>query len=136
MRSAKASPERSARALAERLVLACALSVGVFAQTPQRPQYPALPSETPPTFKPVTDSFDYDRRDVMIAMRDGVKLHTVILVPKGARRAPILFTRTPYNANEGIAQVLFFQGDEPCERSYKDKKGKYQAQRGVTLPKL
>jgi len=39
-------------------------------------------------------------------------------------------------ANEGIAQVLFFQGEEPCERSYKDKKGKYQAQRGVTLPKL
>ena len=39
-------------------------------------------------------------------------------------------------ANEGIAQVLFFQSDEPCEISYKDKKGKYQAQRGVTLPKL
>ncbi len=39
-------------------------------------------------------------------------------------------------ANEGIAQVLFFQGDEPCARSYKDKKGKYQAQRGVTLPRL
>jgi dCTP deaminase len=39
-------------------------------------------------------------------------------------------------ANEGIAQVLFFQGDEPCAVSYKDKKGKYQAQRGVTLPKL
>jgi dCTP deaminase len=39
-------------------------------------------------------------------------------------------------ANEGIAQVLFFQGDEPCDVSYKDKKGKYQAQRGVTLPKL
>jgi len=39
-------------------------------------------------------------------------------------------------ANEGIAQVLFFQGDEPCLVSYKDKKGKYQAQRGVTLPKL
>ena len=39
-------------------------------------------------------------------------------------------------ANEGIAQVLFFQGDEPCEISYKDKKGKYQAQRGVTLPKI
>ena len=39
-------------------------------------------------------------------------------------------------ANEGIAQVLFFQSDEPCERSYKDKKGKYQAQRGVTLPKI
>ena len=39
-------------------------------------------------------------------------------------------------ANEGIAQVLFFQSDEPCERSYADKKGKYQAQRGVTLPKI
>ena len=39
-------------------------------------------------------------------------------------------------ANEGIAQVLFFQGDEPCEVSYRDKKGKYQAQTGVTLPKI
>jgi dCTP deaminase len=39
-------------------------------------------------------------------------------------------------ANEGIAQVLFFQSDEPCEMSYKDKKGKYQAQTGVTLPKI
>ena len=39
-------------------------------------------------------------------------------------------------ANEGIAQVLFFQSDEPCEMSYADKKGKYQAQRGVTLPKI
>lgn len=39
-------------------------------------------------------------------------------------------------ANEGIAQVLFFQSDEPCELSYADKKGKYQAQRGVTLPKI
>jgi putative CocE/NonD family hydrolase len=75
-------------------------SVAVFAQAPQRPQYPTLPSETPPAFKPVTDSFDYERRDVMIAMRDGVKLHTVILVPKGSRRAPILLTRTPYNATE------------------------------------
>jgi dCTP deaminase len=39
-------------------------------------------------------------------------------------------------ANEGIAQVLFFQSDESCEVSYKDKSGKYQAQRGVTLPKI
>jgi len=39
-------------------------------------------------------------------------------------------------ANEGIAQVLFFQSDEACEVSYKDKSGKYQAQRGVTLPKI
>ncbi len=39
-------------------------------------------------------------------------------------------------ANEGIAQVLFFEGDEPCEITYKDKKGKYQNQRGITLPKI
>jgi dCTP deaminase len=39
-------------------------------------------------------------------------------------------------ANEGIAQVLFLQGDEPCERSYADKKGKYLKQVGVTLPKI
>jgi dCTP deaminase len=39
-------------------------------------------------------------------------------------------------ASEGIAQVLFFEGDEPPEVSYKDKAGKYQAQRGITLPKL
>ena len=37
-------------------------------------------------------------------------------------------------ANEGIAQVLFFQSDEPCEVSYADKKGKYLKQREVTLP--
>ena len=39
-------------------------------------------------------------------------------------------------ANEGIAQVLFFEGDEPCNISYAGKKGKYQAQIGVTLPKV
>ena len=39
-------------------------------------------------------------------------------------------------ANEGIAQVLFFQSDEVCEVSYADKKGKYQRQQGLTLPKL
>jgi dCTP deaminase len=39
-------------------------------------------------------------------------------------------------AHEGIAQVIFFQSDEPCARSYKDKQGKYQAQRGVTLPRI
>ena len=39
-------------------------------------------------------------------------------------------------ANEGIAQVLFFQSDEPCDISYRDKRGKYQAQQGVTLPRI
>lgn len=39
-------------------------------------------------------------------------------------------------ANEGIAQVLFFESDEACEISYADKKGKYQSQVGITLPKI
>jgi hypothetical protein len=38
-------------------------------------------------------------------------------------------------ANEGVAQMLFFESDEVCETSYKDRGGKYQGQRGVTLPK-
>jgi len=62
------------------------------------PAAPDLPSESPTKFTTVTDAFDYVKRDVMIPMRDGVKLHTVILVPKGARNAPILLTRTPYSA--------------------------------------
>ena len=62
--------------------------------------YPDFPSETPAKFAPVTGSFDHTRREVMIPMRDGVRLHTVILVPKGAKGAPILLTRTPYNASE------------------------------------
>ncbi|MCA9885486.1 MAG: dCTP deaminase [Anaerolineae bacterium] len=39
-------------------------------------------------------------------------------------------------ANEGLAQVLFFEADEPCDTSYADKKGKYQGQTGVTAPRL
>ena len=39
-------------------------------------------------------------------------------------------------ANEGIAQVLFFEADEPCEISYADKKGKYQSQQSIVLPKI
>jgi len=39
-------------------------------------------------------------------------------------------------SNEGLCQILFFQGDEACEVSYKDKSGKYQKQSGIVLPKL
>src|ERR1041384_1334267 len=60
----------------------------------------AAQSETPSRFNPTNYGFNYERRTVMIPMRDGVKLHTVIRVPKGARNAPILLTRTPYNADE------------------------------------
>src|SRR5205809_68202 len=61
--------------------------------------YPALPTEIPAKLKPADGSFDHARRQVMIPMRDGVKLHTVILVPRGAKNAPILLTRTPYDAD-------------------------------------
>jgi putative CocE/NonD family hydrolase len=73
------------------------------APTPPPVMYPALPSETPARFVPTNDGFDYVRREVKIPMRDGVKLHTVILVPKaalGAKAAPILLTRTPYDADK------------------------------------
>ncbi|HZV89359.1 MAG TPA: CocE/NonD family hydrolase [Candidatus Binatus sp.] len=75
----------------------CALSFSRFAFAQSSA---TLPSESPAQVNPTTDSFDYTRRDVMIPMRDGVKLHTVILIPKGAKDAPILLTRTPYNAND------------------------------------
>ena len=90
-----------ARALAPVLPLTLALLLFIapaVAQTPQ--QTPGLPSETPARLEPTNDGFDYIKRDVMIPMRDGVKLHTVILVPKGAKGAPILLTRTPYNATQ------------------------------------
>jgi len=72
--------------------------------TAQKPKTPTLPSETPAKFEPTYDGFDHVRREVKIPMRDGVKLHTVILVPKGALgkgngHAPILLTRTPYDAD-------------------------------------
>jgi uncharacterized protein len=63
-----------------------------------------LKSEIPPVFTANTESFDFVRRTEMIPMRDGVKLYTVILIPRGAGRAPILLTRTPYDADERITQ--------------------------------
>jgi uncharacterized protein len=66
----------------------------------------SLPSEMPDAVHVSADGFDYVRREVMIPMRDGVKLHTVILVPKGAKGAGILLTRTPYNANALTTNAL------------------------------
>ncbi|MEO8375167.1 MAG: CocE/NonD family hydrolase [Sphingomonas bacterium] len=54
--------------------------------------------ERPATLTPSTEGWNFERRSVDVPMRDGVKLHTVILIPKGAQGAPILLTRTPYNA--------------------------------------
>jgi hypothetical protein len=108
------------------------------AQTPAT--YAGLPSETPETLVPATGTFDYDKREVMIPMRDGVKLRTVIVVPKGATRAPILLTRTPYDARvqtghaESAHMARILDGyDNPTEviveggyiRVVQDVRGKY-----------
>src|ERR1700720_430135 len=72
----------------------------IAAQAPA-PSTPAtLANETPTQFMPVTDSFDYARRDVKIPMRDGVKLHTRGMAPSTAKNAPILLPRTPYDATD------------------------------------
>jgi len=56
--------------------------------------------DIPAHYEEPTSSYDYVKRDVMIPMRDGVKLHTVILIPRGAKNAPMILTRTPYNASD------------------------------------
>jgi uncharacterized protein len=86
-----------------------------------------LPSEMPAKFHTAQQSFDYERRRVEIPMRDGVHLHTVILVPRGAHSSPILLTRTPYKADDltnihpsgNLASIL--QGyDNPADVIGKD----------------
>jgi hypothetical protein len=68
------------------------------AALPAGPAAAQVYDERPAVVKPATTGWDYQRRAVDIPMRDGVKLHTVILIPNGARDAPILLTRTPYDA--------------------------------------
>jgi len=88
------------------LVLASLLALSAFAKTAfAQTAEKTLPSETPAKLVPAYSGFDYERREVMIPMRDGVKLHTVILVPQGAKDAPILLTRTPYNASEQTSRA-------------------------------
>src|ERR1700729_291044 len=87
------------RRAAGRFALRCMLLIGLA--PPALPQQ-TLPSEMPATFVPRVEGFDYTKREEMIPMRDGVKLKTVILIPRGAHRAPILLTRTPYGATERI----------------------------------
>jgi hypothetical protein len=82
------------------IVLAISAAGQSNSSAPAQPAYPNYPSETPATLTPAAGSFDYVRREAMIPMRDGVKLYTIILAPKGAKRAPILLTRTPYSAKD------------------------------------
>ena len=66
---------------------------------PLSAQTPAMAPDIPAAkFEASIPNADYVKRVVMVPMRDGVKLYTVIVVPKGAARAPIMLTRTPYNA--------------------------------------
>ena len=83
------------------LCILCALPLSLSLAQTQTPQYPQLPSELPATVASADAISDYTRRVVMIPMRDGVHLNTVILIPKSVtadHKAAIILTRTPYNA--------------------------------------
>ena len=80
-------------------IAAFVLATNAPSQSPSRQSAQAtLANETPTQLKVADTTWGYSLRDVMIPMRDGVRLHTVILIPKGAKNAPILLTRTPYSA--------------------------------------
>jgi len=66
-----------------------------------------LGGDVPKSFAPPRADFQYVRREAMIPMRDGVKLHTVLIVPKAARRAPILLDRSPYSADKAALRGNF-----------------------------
>jgi putative CocE/NonD family hydrolase len=99
---------------------------------------PPLTPDIPAKFVAPTQQAEYERREVMIPMRDGVKLHAVIIVPKGATHAPILLTRTPYNASKraernvstSLAATLPISDDQIAAdggyiRVFEDVRGKY-----------
>lgn len=108
----------------------------------------AAQTEIPKTFSPVTDAFDHERREVMIPMRDGVKLRAVVVIPKGHAAAPIILTRTPYGSTKPTTQassphaaMILPLADEALLdagyiRVYQDVRGRYGSQGDyvMTLP--
>ena len=84
------------------LTLALALCVSADAAFAQQKDLPI--NDVPADFKAPAQPSDFEKRIVMVPMRDGTKLYTVIVVPKGAKGAPILLTRTPYNAAKRAAR--------------------------------
>lgn len=102
-----------------------------------RAQTPPLTPDIPPKFVAPTEANDYVKRIAMIPMRDSVKLYTVIVIPKGAKNAPMLLTRTPYNAAARAERysshsmlATLPQGDEVFVqdgyiRVFQDVRGKY-----------
>ena len=105
-----------------------------------RGQTPPLTPDIPAKYEAPTAAYDYVKRVVMIPMRDGVKLDTVIVIPKMATHAPILLTRTPYNATERARRnrsplmlATLPQGDEVFVadgyiRVFQDIRGKYESE--------
>lgn len=72
--------------------------------------------------------------------RCGIIVNVTPLEPEWEGHVTLEFSNTTplpakIYANEGVAQMIFFESDEPCEISYRDRGGKYQGQRGVTLPR-
>ena len=110
--------------------------IAVSSLAAQQQTTPLTP-DIPARFEAPTTGYDYVKREVMIPMRDGVKLHTVIVVPKGARNAPMLLTRTPYNASARaqrnaspsiVATLTLFDelfAADGYIRIYQDVRGKY-----------
>lgn len=90
--------------LLREVCIVAAVVLGTVAPAQAGKPVGSLPSETPATFTPKTDAYNFVRREAMIAMRDGVKLNTIILIPKGAANAPMLLTRTPYDANARLSR--------------------------------
>ena len=96
-----------------------------------------LPSDIPPDFKVRVLEQDFVRREEMIPMRDGVKLHTLIFIPKGAKDAAIVMSRTPYNVAlydaAASADMLLRAG---YIRVFQDVRGKYGSEGNyvVTMP--
>ncbi len=97
-------------------------------------------ADIPPSFAVPKADYDYVKREAMIPMRDGVKLYTVLVLPKGVKNAPILLTRTPYNASKRAARgnsshmtAVLPQGDEFFAadgyiRVFQDVRGKYKSE--------
>jgi putative CocE/NonD family hydrolase len=107
------------------LAAACAvliLALPAAAQPAQPPgETPYMAPDTPAApFEFPRASYDYAKRTVMIPMRDGVKLYTVIVVPKGAHDAPILLTRTPYNAKKSAERTLSSRADATLSQMDED----------------
>src|SRR5690606_2719576 len=80
------------------LRLSCWLLPALLLAAPAGAQTAPDMPDIPPRFVAPTADHDYEKREVMIPMRDGVELFTVIVVPRGAKDAPIVLTRTPYDA--------------------------------------